>query len=153
MIERIWPHELLVNIEETVPIALWNNVNILSNRGDLFKPQDIELHKELPRLIGGTTHVSLVTDMYRQASKILRQAGLRLIEIEYEKGLVWNLKLEDKAREGFDFILVRDGEKSVSRLYRFVEHYPSLNRMEQMPERVDLRYPTGMAVSWNDEKN
>jgi cell division protein FtsQ len=152
-IERVWPHELLVNIEETVPIAIWNNSNILSNRGDLFEPQDIESHRELPGLIGEPTQVSLVTDMYRQASKILRQASLRLIEIEYEKGLVWNLKLEDKTRKDIEFTLVLDGEKSVSRLYRFVEHYPSLSRMDQVPERVDLRYPTGMAVSWSEEKN
>ncbi len=150
-VERVWPHQLKVSVEETVPIAIWNKDQILSHRGDLFKPQNIEVHNALPSLLGAETQVHLVTDMYRQASKILRQAHLKLYEVQYEKGFVWRLFVNDKNRQEINFEIVMDGEKSVSRLYRFIEHYPSLSQMEQSPKRVDLRYPTGMAVAWQGE--
>jgi len=148
--DRNWPHELVIDIEETVPIAIWNKQAILSQRGDVFQPQSIEPHQGLPSLIGDESQVGIVTDMYRQASKILRQAQLRLVEIEYTNGVVWRLQVTDKQREDLHFSIVLDGEKSVRRLYRFVEHYPSLSQMTTRPEMVDLRYPTGMAISWAD---
>lgn len=150
-IQRVWPHELVVVVEETVPIALWNRGEILSNRGDVFQPENIETHAQLPSLIGSDSQVRIVTDMYRQTSKILRQARLKLVEIEYQQGLVWHLRVEDTAREETKFTVVLDGDKSFDRLYRFVSHYQSLSQMEKKPKRVDLRYPTGMAVSWHGE--
>lgn len=152
-IKRVWPHELHLTLEETVPIAVWNETQILSNRGDLFEPQNVDAHSNLPNLLGTTSQVDLITDMYRQSSKVLRQASLKLVELEYQDGLVWQLRVEDNTRAELQFTLVLDGEKSVSRLYRFIEHYPSLSRMEERPERIDLRYPTGMAVSWHEEKS
>lgn len=150
-IQRIWPHELIVTLVETVPIAVWNREEILSNRGDVFKPEKIESHAQLPSLIGADSQVRTVTDMYRQTSTILRQAQLKLVEIEYQQGLVWHLHTQDQARENDQFTIVLDGDKSFDRLYRFVSHYQSLNQMEKKPKRVDLRYPTGMAVSWHGE--
>ena len=144
-VERIWPHELVLVIEETVPIAVWNDDKILSDGGDIFKPSSIEAHKALPVLRGSDKQVHAIMDMYRQTSKILRQVNLTLVEIAYDKGLVWHLTVE---AEGDGFLLVFDGDSSFDRLYRFVNHYPSLARMKKVPQRIDLRYPTGMAVSW-----
>ena len=147
---RVWPNVLNVQIEETVPIATWNHKQVLSSRGDVFSPADMSPHADLPSMVGKSGEELQTMAIYRQASKILRSGSLRLIEIEYQQGLVWALRVHPKALENVQFELYLNSDDGLTGLYRFIDNYVQLAEYSEYIERVDLRYPTGMAVRWHE---
>jgi|GEM_PF-1317616 len=149
-VHKLWPSKIDIDLKETVPIAIWNKNSIVSHKGDVFKPANIDQHKGLPRLAGDEDQVQLVMEMYRQTSNIFRRANLTLVGVTYQDGLVWDLIVQPSSEDS-PMTLIIDSEETLQRLHRFVTNYPSILKMEQTPKRVDLRYPTGMAVSWYEK--
>ena len=137
-VSRYWPDALVVELVEHVPLAHWNGKALLSMDGIVFNTTS---KAELPRLSGFEGSGEEVAEAYKRYSKILAQAGLRIIELSYSPRRAWRLKTDD----GLEIALGRI--EPDARLERFFRLYGRVAEMTgAIPAYVDLRYADGFAV-------
>lgn len=145
MVTRIWPDVLSVHLRENNPIARWNT-GILMQDGRVFDDLDWHEMEDLPILEGPQNQQQEVLQLYQKMSKIVSNYGLKVTSLEKRENLAWRLGLEN----GLVLFLGKDNIES--RLVRFCKAYPAVFEGKvnsNMVVSVDLRYPRGMAVKWN----
>lgn len=142
-IQRIWPDTLKVILKEKVPIVVWNNA-MLTSKGEVFNPIE-KIDLGLPRLNGPAGQEQEVLQVYKKMSKILSMYGLYIGSLTWRDNEAWELILAN----GIKLYL---GKREIElRLARFCKAYPHVFSEKTNPSvNVDLRYPRGMAVQWNN---
>lgn len=143
-IRKEWPDKLVINFTEHTPAALWNNQNLLSETGTLFKPnQSLKAFETLPQLQGPDGRYSLVWQQFLAMNKILQPLGLSIKGMILAPRGAWQLQLSNG-------ITVMLGTNDIlDRLQRFVDIYQKeLLTETQKVAYVDLRYTRGMAIGW-----
>jgi len=148
-IRKVWPNKLQLKIEERVAIAIWQNTQLISHKGDLFRPERVPKTTALPKLYGPNDKARFVMDNYHQMSRVLRATQLGITELKLADRLAWTLKLNNQIEVKID------KDQSVEKLLRFVDLYTQfqenkLNTSESKIAKVDLRYSNGIAVTWDD---
>lgn len=152
-VRRHWPDKLVMHVQERVPVAVWNDAVLVSSSGEAFyglARYDVE---GLPRLSGPPARLDDVMAYYHSMGRVLGGAGLSVRSLDVDSRLTARLVLDS------GITLVVDREQYANKLRRFVRlHETLLADDERRPERVDLRYADGMAVTWaenardNDER-
>jgi len=145
-IRRIWPNQLNITIEEKHPIARWDRRYLLTADGSSFIPNDQSYPDNLPNLQGPTDQAQQCLQAYKTMSRQLDPLSLQIVKLQLTKRQAWELTLDNGAR-------VNLGREDVPRrLVRFVHYYQKVFHIgKNQAEYIDLRYPNGMAVKW-DEK-
>lgn len=141
-VKRIWPDTLEITLVEKIPVALWNEA-MLSEKGEIFNAERMEIDNYLPQLKGDSKQALQVLHVYQKMSKILMSYGLEARALEWRKNEAWELTLSDG-------VTLRLGKRDyLARMKRFCKAYPVISngRSEQLAS-VDLRYPRGMAIEW-----
>ncbi len=148
-VRRIWPDTLELDITEQRVIARWGGEALLSDRGQIFSPPDMQAHvSSLPRLEGPQGSQQQVMNQYQAFSRLLSPAGLRIRELVFDERDSWRLILDSD-------VVVRLGREAlVDRLQRLLVIY----RRELEGElpgvaSIDLRYDNGIAVRQREEDN
>lgn len=137
-IERRWPAELEVTIEEHRVLARWNDRALVNVQGEVF---DAAYDGELPALAGPEGSAPEVAARFIAARDALAAVGLEPAAMELSARGAWRLRLAGGAR------LELGREQLDQRIGRFVTAYrDGLNRLSFEVEYVDLRYPHGFAV-------
>ncbi|MBV1880020.1 MAG: cell division protein FtsQ/DivIB [Pseudomonadales bacterium] len=148
-VRKIWPDQLHLAVEERVAIAIWQDYQLISHKGDLFKPEQMLATTTLPRLYGPKDRERYVMDNFHQMAKVLRRTQLSITELRLAKRLVWKLKLNNQIE------VMIDKDQSVEKLLKFVDFYAQLmerrdTSVDKKIAKVDLRYSNGIAVTWDD---
>jgi cell division protein FtsQ len=149
-IKKIWPDQIVVQIFEQIPVAIWNNMYV-NSKGVLFNPQTDKKIDTLPIMIGPEYHQKDVLHIYKKLSKLLKAQDLTILKIKLRDNLSWDITLQNG-------VLIRLGKRNIEkRVMRFCEVYPKLfaTTFDQV-NTIDLRYAKGMAVNWkktNDQIN
>ena len=78
--------------------------------------------------------------------KLLATTGLAIGELSLSERFAWQLQLTN----GIELNLGR--QEFMDRLQRFVDVYPLLSKQDKLIHYVDLRYDTGFAVGWQEDK-
>ena len=141
-VRRQWPDHLLVQIEEQVPIARWQDHRLVNRYGELFQGDSDAV---LPELAGPPGAERQVAARYTTFSALLAPLGSELAQLVLSPRYAWQLKLAS----GITLELGRDRPREPvdARLERFVTAYPQVVAALGHPiEHVDLRYPHGFAV-------
>lgn len=144
-VKKIWPDRVVVQIIERFPVAFWDNM-ILSDKGDLFKPEKVELSSELPRFQGPQYQQKEVLHIFKKLSKLLLANDLIIKELRLRENQSWELTLNNG-------VIIRLGKNNVeARLQRFCQIYPKwfATSFERVSS-IDLRYTHGIAVSWKKQ--
>lgn len=144
-VTRVWPDQLIVHLDEQLPIARWGDSALLNNEGRDFQPEDISRFVDLPQLDGPQRAKRRVMEYYQQFNRLLRPYGMGVAELELRDRGSWFLTTQD----GIQILLGRDN--LVDKMQRFltIDQHMLADYREQIA-RVDLRYSNAMAVAWRE---
>jgi len=142
-VRRVWPHTLVIEVSEQVPVARWGARQLVNAAGEVFSPDGVKLDQPLPRLAGPADTAPQVVTFYTALQSRLAGTGLGLKSLRLDERRDWRVKM----RDGMTLIL---GHQDVdTRLAQFLTAYPRLvSDPQHMPARVDMRYGHGFAVAW-----
>lgn len=144
-LRRQWPDTLVVEIREPVPVAQWGEDHLVDRHGRLFGPVDLTEWDSLPALAGTDGRQVVLMHRYLEVSARLADAGLEVMGLEEGARHDWTIHLADGVR----VLMGRDSDRS--RLGQLVRAVPAIRGYREAPvERIDLRYPHGLAVAWAD---
>ena len=144
-VRRQWPGQLVIRIDERVPVAVWNKDTLISNAGEPFKALSKYNLAGLPALHGPADRLPTVLDYYHSMSKVLTPVGRKIQRLDVDARLTARLQLDDGVK------LVVDREDYARKLRRFVQLFDAVLASDSRGlARVDLRYPDGIAVQWRE---
>ncbi|MDH4561635.1 cell division protein FtsQ/DivIB [Pseudomonas sp. BN411] len=142
-VRRVWPDQVMVRLEEQLPIARWGDEALLNNQGQAFAPRELTHYEQLPQLWGPQRAQEQVMQQYQMLSQMLRPLGFSIVRLELRERGSWFLS----TGQGVELLLGRD--HLVEKMRRFISIYEkTLKDQIANIERVDLRYPNGLAVAW-----
>lgn len=145
-VTRVWPDRLVVDVTEEKAIAHWGKDGLLNDRGQVFQPRN-RLKKRLPlRFSGDESKAPLMLDFFVREQQRFRKLGLSISALSLDKRGEWKLELADGT------VIVVGKEDLDRRIMRLLGAYPALKQEARRPEKVDLRYEQGFAVSWRPEE-
>lgn len=142
-VRKQWPDTLQVYVVEHQAVAHWNSDLLLNQAGEVFQASSDKLPSTLPQLYGPEGSEIEAWTAFRQFQEMLKVNNLELTSLALSERFSWQLWLDNGIR------LNLGRKEKAKRVQRFIDVYP---RMEQRADAqidvVDLRYDTGLAVSW-----
>lgn len=142
---RIWPDEVMVRLDEQLPIARWGDESLLNNNGQAFAPEDLTRYEHLPQLYGPKRAQQRVMQQYQMLSQMLRPLGFSIARLELRERGSWFLT----TKQGVELLLGRD--QIIEKMRRFTAIYQQeLAQESDRIARIDLRYANGLSVAWHE---
>jgi cell division protein FtsQ len=144
-VRRKWPNALEIHVVEQLPIARWGEDGFLNHEGQVFRSGKADQAQTLPMLQGPEGTAETLMANYQRLMELLAPLGLSVEQLAVDE------RGEIRAVLGGGIELVVGSEDFLERIQRFVGIY----RRELAPradevERVDLRYPSGIAVAFSE---
>ena len=145
-VRRVWPDTLRVHVVEQVALAYWGDDGLVSQRGEVFRPETLPRLEGLATLQGDDQQAPKITREYLRMRTLLETAGLGIERIWVDARQAWRLQADNG-------LMLNLGRREVMpRLTRFVQLYPYLlAQTKRQPETVDLRYTNGFTVRWQED--
>ena len=145
-IRRSWPSTIIVDITEEKPIARWGEKQVLNNVGDYLEITDKQSIKNLPTFTSEFGKSKEMIKSYQLMSEILGPTGLKVHEIQRDVVGSWLITTSS----GIQINLGRD--QLAQKLRRFqVVWSAQLNSQVEKIKTIDMRYPNGLSVAWNQD--
>ena len=145
-IRRSWPSTIIVDITEEKPIARWGEKQVLNNVGDYLEITDKQSIKNLPTF---TTEFGKSKEMiksYQLMSEILGPTGLKVHKIRRDVVGSWLITTSS----GIQINLGRDQLAQKLRRFQVVWSAQLTSQVEKI-KTIDMRYPNGISVAWNQD--
>ncbi len=146
-VRKQWPDELKIHLVEYVPVARWNDQNVVDADGVSFRlPLSLPVQQTMPMLYGPEGSEKEVMAGFYQMSDALKPSKITLKAASMTARRSWQLVTSD------DMKIELGRDDTMKRLQRFIDLYPVLLRQAQTDNKrigyVDLRYDSGAAVGW-----
>jgi cell division protein FtsQ len=162
-VRRALPNRIVVSIEEHKPLAQWRRTDdiavtdasatqsvsaepsatqLVNSYGEVFQATISDERRQLLPVVAGPAGTSAEV-MTKFASLVTPLAGVGRAPstLELTPRRAWRLTLENGA------VLELGRGEIEPRLARFINAYPQIAALQVTKARVDLRYPSGIAVS------
>ena len=143
-LRRQWPRKLTIEVDEHEPLARWNDAALVNTRGEVFHANYAE---ELPDFVGPDGQSALMTERFREWSRLLAPLDLTLRGLRLSRRGGWQLRASDS---GGTLTLDVGRDDVAGRLSRFIAVYGRtvavLARAGKRVDHVDLRYRASFAV-------
>jgi cell division protein FtsQ len=147
-VQKVWPDTIRVDVLEYVPMAHWNEGQLISSAGLPFTVPDADGLQGLPWLEGPEGRLDEVLTAWVGFDEMLLPLGVEVRRLRLDPRGAWSMELSN----GTQVALGRDA--TVERLQRLLASWDTLmNGREVAPAAVDLRYTNGFAVSWPPPEN
>ena len=143
VVQKVWPNQVIITINEKNPVARWNNASILSSQGELFAPDLTTYPTNLPQFSGPTGEQILMTETFAKMNDALQPLHFKIARLELTPTMTWTATLSNGVK-------LHIGHKDVlTRLNHFVKVYPKIvgDKVADI-DYIDLRYANGVAVRW-----
>tara|TARA_B100000886_G_scaffold338870_1_gene302742 strand:- start:177 stop:869 length:693 start_codon:yes stop_codon:yes gene_type:complete len=145
-IRRSWPSTIIVDITEEKPIARWGEKQVLNNVGDYLEITDKQSIKNLPTFTSEFGKSKEMIKSYQLMSEIFGPTGLKVQEIRRDVVGSWLITTSS----GIQINLGRN--QLVQKLRRFqVVWSAQLTSQVEKIKTIDMRYPNGISVAWNQD--
>jgi cell division protein FtsQ len=151
VVERRFPNQLLVQLEEHQAVAFWGSgadSKLLNSAGEVFVANTADLDNEaMPRLLGPDTESVQVLAMYRSLSPQFEAVKLPIKEMELSGRGSWRITLDTGSEIELGRGSVQEVGVKVKRFLSTLTHV--LGRVERKLsalESADLRHENGYAV-------
>lgn len=146
-IQRQWPDQLLIGVDEHVPVARWGSDSLLSATGKIFTVDNQAAFVHLPVFIASDSEVYRVVEVFNYAQSVLAGYELSVVGLEGASSKRWALVLDNGMRIELGYWEDRDKLRRVNQL--FDGFGPGdIDRISS----IDLRYPNGLAVAWKNRR-
>ena len=146
-VRKQWPDALVVVVTEQQPVAIWNQQQLLNERGEVFNAPLQQLKTELPMLTGPEGSQQDALTMFHHMQGLLALHKFTAVTLGLTERFSWQLSLSN----GVQLKLGR--EDTLKRVQRFIELYPVITKHKtEAVAEVDLRYDTGIAVRYSSEQ-
>jgi cell division protein FtsQ len=147
-VKRRWPSTLVVTVIEHKPIARWNHDSVLNHRGEVIVLDNhsrmLNALQALPQLTGSEGMAEEVMGRYQVLMQVFRAQGLAITELHCDSTRSWTMSLGDK-------VVTVGRDRLMEKVENFLLVYQKqLKSQWQRVDAIDLRYETGVAVSWLD---
>ena len=142
-VKRVWPDAIDIKIREKKPYVRWGLHRLVSARGEIIIPKNIDEFKALPLLQGPELQQVKTLEIMKGVNTALADQSMKMAEFTINDRWAWKIKLTT----GLEILLGRN--EQLKKLQRFLKTLEVLGQ-EQVERMaiVDLRYPNGYAVSW-----
>ncbi|MCK2182639.1 cell division protein FtsQ/DivIB [Halomonas getboli] len=145
-IRREWPYALVFELVEQVPVARWNDDELLNPAGEPFAYAPLPAPEGLEHLAGPVGSGPEVLAYHDDLIARLGEHGLSIGQLRLEDRGAWRLQTDD----GIWVMLGRSNRQA--RLARFLAAWDrELDDVASHIRYIDLRYPNGVAVAWHGE--
>lgn len=143
VIERIWPDSIKIKFKEKQAVGIWQDQFITAD-GQLYPIIPNQSDFNLPKFNGPDNHHLKVLQIYQKLSKLLKTHGLIATSLTLNDNQNWELQLSNG-------ILLYLGQEDLElRLGRFFNAYLIvLKDKKDLNALVDMRFPHGMTIKWN----
>ena len=133
-VRRVWPDQVVIRLEEQLPVARWGDESLLNNQGQAFAPRELTHYENLPLLSGPQRAQQQVMQQYQVLSQMLRPMGFSVARLELRERGSWFLS----TGQGIELLLGRD--HVVEKMRRFSAIYnKALKEQQTNIARIDLR--------------
>lgn len=142
-VKRVWPDAIDIKIREKKPYVRWGQHNLVSARGEIITPKNIDQFGYLPILQGPDQQQLKTLEIMKGVNTALADQSMKMAEFTINDRWAWKIKLTT----GLEILLGRN--EQLKKLQRFLKTLEVLSpeQIEKIAV-VDLRYPNGYAVSW-----
>jgi len=158
-VTRVWPGEIQLTVVEQEAVSYWNQNSLLNPQGEVFTPKVRGVTIALPVLIGAkNSSAQMRIEMFNMFSYLQEQIqvyGVNINQMELKSRGVWDMtlkngisvalgNLDSSSKMGLDNLdakLERVGKIFSARAGVQIEGI----------ERIDARYPNGVAIKWKDK--
>ena len=156
-VSRVWPGEINIFIEEQVPVSYWNDDGLINAEGQFFQPAGLDQGLALPSLkFEGAAVEQDRLSMFSLLEYMQNELSIYQLEIlSLQQNLrgAWEIKLKNDVGitlgqldiNSIDRAFLDDKLERVGRLF-LGKNDIDLSKIE----RLDTRYPNGIAVQWKD---
>lgn len=160
-LRRRWPAGLNVIIDEHEPVAYWNDDGYINESGEVFKPENMDVSLNLPKLNGPEGHHKNVWKFMNELYQEMALLEYEVVRLKLDDRRAWQLVITGNANAETDNLAGRDISVRLGRfdtekrLRRFVRILPALTAeyglaagelTENNIKVIDMRYPNGFAV-------
>lgn len=146
-VQRIWPDRLKLRIYEQKPIMRWQAHSLLNERGEVFRPLNIDRFQSLAVLYAPNEQRHELLEVMHGLSVSLMDQGLYLTEFRVNERQSWLLSMEN----GLTIQLGR-----LQPLEKFSQLIKALivsgGDLVSKMAYIDMRYPNGYAVRWRENE-
>lgn len=142
-VNKKWPNTIMIRLIEHKAVAVWNNNQLLNEKGEIFDVDSINDLTALPQINGKDNHSVTIWDSYVRYSDIVRKTGYDISSTVVSNRGGWNIFLSNGLN-------IKLGSKKIdAKLVRLVETWTKLLILnEKLPLYIDLRYTNGYAIMW-----
>lgn len=144
-VRRLWPDRVLAELTEQVPIARWGEDAYLSASGAVFKTRTPVAVPDLPMVTAPQGAITDILARYEDLRWDLAELGLELQRLVVDDRGAWWLHLDG------DLVVALGRVDVDARWRRLKGAYQQILAGRPMAiERIDLRYPHGVAIRWRE---
>ena len=142
-VRKQWPDTIQVYVVEHQAVAHWNSDLLINQSGDAFEAKSDKLSATLPQLYGPEGSEKEAWVAFKQFDEMLKVNALTLTSLELAERFSWQLWLDNGVR------LNLGRKDKAKRVQRFIDVYSRIEqRADAQIDAIDLRYDTGLAVSY-----
>ena len=142
-LRKVWPQQLLINVEEQFPVAFWGDRHLMNQFGEVFPAELPEMADQFPKIYSPTSTGRVMAERYVGLMGQLRDLSLEVVELSESENGSWQMRL----RDGQEVILGRkDQDKRIKRFK--VGYVKALQANFENVRTIDLRYTNGFAIEW-----
>ncbi|CAA6807208.1 MAG: Cell division protein FtsQ [uncultured Thiotrichaceae bacterium] len=142
-LHKVWPEQLIINLEEQFPVAFWGQKHLLNQFGEVFEGELPAKAEIFPTIFSPIEKGRAMAERYVELMQMLDGLGLEIVELTEDESGSWRMKF----RQGQEIILGRKEQKKRVKRFR-VGYMQELSAKFEDIRRVDLRYTNGFAVEW-----
>ena len=152
-VRRRWPNTLELNLIEHRPVMRWGKNQWVSSAGEVLDIANDLPIKNTITLMGNEQDAGTMLQAAVAWKRLLNEDGLELKAVSLSGSRAWTLHLYYPDHDA-DFELLLGHKDVESRLSRFQHLFSKQFRLaDRRLERVDARYPDGLAVRSEEIKS
>jgi cell division protein FtsQ len=145
-VNKKWPNKLSIKLIEHKAVAVWNDNQLLNEKGEVFEVDSIDNLAALPKINGKSSNAPAIWKNYIRYNDIIKQTGYDIAYTKVTNRGGWELNLSN----GVNINL--GSQQMDAKLVRLTETWMKLlNLNSKLPEYIDLRYTNGYVVKWPKE--
>jgi cell division protein FtsQ len=149
-VTRVWPSDIVLNIEEQVAVSYWNESAFINENGVIFQPNHVDQDLVLPILLGVSDQSPAMRiemlAVLKRLQVLLSGYKLGVVQLELKPRGVWDILLDN----GISVALgAQPLEDKVHRLGVVFTQRSGIDLATV--KRIDARYPNGVAVEWKEQ--